>query len=57
MSSAVCDDVIREAVMLEDMFEIKAGSLFCVDVCGSGTEMSHFGKAVNTDENGVESSR
>jgi hypothetical protein len=44
-------------MVLEDMFEIKAGGLFGVDICSSGTEMSHLGETVNTNKDRVKSSR
>ena len=46
-------DVIRQAVMFEDVVEEQVGRPFRCYVRCCGAEMGHFGESVHADEDGV----
>ena len=56
LSSAIGNDIIGETMVLENMLEVEARSLFGVHFGGRGAEMCHFGETVHADKDGVTTS-
>jgi hypothetical protein len=49
LGPSVGDNVVREAMVLEYMFQIQASCSFSIDVGSGRAEVCHFGEVVHAD--------